>query len=52
MLSNDIQQVCDIDVENFCKSNGFDSPPCNFEEFDQLITLWEVKYAIHKLCDT
>ena len=40
MLSNDIKQVYDLDVENFC----------NFEELNQPITLQEVEYAIHKLC--
>ena len=51
MLSNDVKQVYDLDVENLCKDNDFDSSFSNFEELDQPITLQEEEYAIHKLCN-
>ena len=48
-MQQDLNNVQDVESEQFCQTNDFDSQDCNFEELDKPITFEEIKEVISSL---
>ena len=48
-MQQDLNNVQNVECEDFCQNNDFDSQDCNFEELDKQIIFEEVKKVIRSL---